>query len=296
MHNYEVALSFAGEQRQYVEAFATILRGAGTRIFYDRFEQERLWGRDLVAELDRVYRREARFVIIFISAEYRDKKWTRHELRSALAAAIEQRDEYVLPVRFDDTDLDGLPSTVHYIDARRVTTDQLASMLLKKLESASEAERTILDVWRIVHARLANEAFSGKGASIFGGRWNEKGTHAVYCGSSLCVAVLETAIHQAAHVSGGFVAVGAKLNLSRPPTVLEPKQLPVDWAQVPAPASLRRLGTDWLKANQNCLLALPSSVIPAERLYMLNPAHPDFQSLTIFSEEPINLPAFQVSR
>ncbi len=292
MLSYDVALSFAGEQREYVEAVATVLRQAGTRIFYDRFEQERLWGRDLVAELDRVYRKESRFVIIFISAQYRDKKWTRHELRSTLAAAIEQREEYVLPVRFDDTDLDGLPPTVHYVDARRVAADQLASMLLKKLGSVAAALHTVLDVWRLVSTRYATDAFSGQGASFFGGRWNEKGTRAVYCGSSLCTAVLETAIHRAAGAPGKLSAVGAKLHLSQPPTVLEPKDLPADWARMPAPDSLRKLGTEWLKAGQNCVLALPSVVIPAERIYMLNPDHADFKTLTIFSEEPVTLPDF----
>jgi RES domain-containing protein len=294
MLNYDVALSFAGEQRRYVEDFATNLRRAGTRIFYDRFEQERLWGRDLIAELDRVYRKESRFVIIFISAEYRDKKWTRHELRSALAAAIEQREEYVLPVRFDDTDLDGLPPTVHYVDARLVSADQLASMLLKKIASLSAASRTVLDVWRLVRTRYAADAFSGRGSAMAGGRWNEKGTHAVYCGSSLCVAVLETAIHQVAQTGGGFTAVGAKLHLSKPATVLLERDLPAEWARIPAPDSLRKLGTDWLNSGENCVLALPSVAIPAERIYMLNPAHADFKSLTIFSEEPVNLPALKL--
>jgi hypothetical protein len=102
MRQYDIAFSFAGEQRPYVARVAAALRKSGVRLFYDDFERTHLWGRDLIAELDRIYRKESRCVVMFISAAYRDKTWTRHEFRSTLSAALNQHDEYVLPVRFDD--------------------------------------------------------------------------------------------------------------------------------------------------------------------------------------------------
>src|SRR5256885_1041993 len=109
---FDVALSFAGEQRSYVSRVADFLRAEKISLFFDEFEQVRLWGKDLVEELDLVYRKDSRFVVMFISADYKSKQWTRHERRSALAAALQPRRAYVLPVRFDDTDLDGLPPTL----------------------------------------------------------------------------------------------------------------------------------------------------------------------------------------
>jgi len=44
---------------------------------------------------------------MFISKEYAEKPWTKHERRSDLSRALEE-DEYVLPARFDDTELPGL--------------------------------------------------------------------------------------------------------------------------------------------------------------------------------------------
>src|SRR5436305_8002487 len=85
---YDVALSFAGEDRPYVRQVADYLRMRGARVFYDQFEQASLWGRNLVEELDRVYRLESVFVVMFISVAYRDKEWTRHERRSTLSAAL----------------------------------------------------------------------------------------------------------------------------------------------------------------------------------------------------------------
>ena len=69
---------------------------------------------------------------MFISAEYATKPWTRHERRSALARALEE-DEYVLPVRFDDTDLPGLRPTVKYVDLAEIAPQSLVDLIAVKL-------------------------------------------------------------------------------------------------------------------------------------------------------------------
>lgn len=66
--------------------------------------------------------------------------WTRHERRSALARALEQRSAYILPVRLDSTALDGLPPTVGYLDARLVGPDGIVSATLAKLKGTPPAQ------------------------------------------------------------------------------------------------------------------------------------------------------------
>ena len=44
---FDVALSFAGEDREYAEALADLLNSGGYTIFYDKYEQADLWGKDL---------------------------------------------------------------------------------------------------------------------------------------------------------------------------------------------------------------------------------------------------------
>jgi len=48
---YDVALSYAGAQREYVEQVAAALKGQGVSCFYDNDEQVSLWGKRLVEEL-----------------------------------------------------------------------------------------------------------------------------------------------------------------------------------------------------------------------------------------------------
>jgi hypothetical protein len=130
---YDVVLSFAGEDRGYVEAVAQILADRGVEVFYDKFEETTLWGKDLAVHFDQLYRLHARYCVMFISKHYADKVWTRHEAAAALARAMLERVEYVLPARFDTTDIPGLRPTVGYADLSILSPEQLAERVMQKL-------------------------------------------------------------------------------------------------------------------------------------------------------------------
>jgi hypothetical protein len=127
---YDVCLSFARQEREYVREVASGLATEGIQAFFDEEEKDRLWGTNLYEELDRVYRLESRYCVMFISQAYAEKMWTRHERRSAQARALSERDRYLLPARFDDTELDGLAPTTNYIDLRQHTPEQLVEVIV----------------------------------------------------------------------------------------------------------------------------------------------------------------------
>src|SRR5437879_3726116 len=76
---YHVALSFAGEDREYVQAVAAQLVAQGVEVFYDKFEEANLWGKNLYTHLRDVYENKALFTVLFISRHYKDKLWPNHE-------------------------------------------------------------------------------------------------------------------------------------------------------------------------------------------------------------------------
>lgn len=134
---YDVAISFAGTEREYADELARLLRDAGLAVFYDAFYPEQLWGKDLAAFFDRIYRKQSRYCVMFVSKEYSDRMWTTHERRSAQARALQERGrEYILPVRCDATDLDGLPPTVGYLSLTEYPITKIAELLIKKLKSS----------------------------------------------------------------------------------------------------------------------------------------------------------------
>lgn len=137
----DVALSFAGEDRDYVEQVAASLDERGVRYFYDKSEEAELWGKDLYTHLDEVYRRRARYCVMFISEAYGRKLWTNHERESAQARAFEENEEYILPARFDDTEIPGIRPTTGYIDLRGRSPESFADLICQKLgHSAVVAE------------------------------------------------------------------------------------------------------------------------------------------------------------
>jgi len=130
---FDVALSFAGEDRTYVFKVAELLRERGVQVFFADFMTSELWGTDLYSFFDDVFRRKARFAILFVSRYYNSSPWTKHERTSAQARALVESDPYILPVRLDDTELPGLRPTVHYVDGRKIGAEQLVDLILKKL-------------------------------------------------------------------------------------------------------------------------------------------------------------------
>src|ERR1035438_6554081 len=62
--HYEVVLSFAGEEREYVEEVAQILAASGVLVFYDKFERATLWSKDLSEHLHTVYAGSARYCVM----------------------------------------------------------------------------------------------------------------------------------------------------------------------------------------------------------------------------------------
>ncbi len=130
---YEIVLSFAGEDREYVERVAEYLFAHGVEVFYDRYEEATLWGKDLAEHLDSVYRSHARYCVMFISKHYAGKVWTNHERKSALARALQERQEYILPARFDETELPGIRPTLGYVNLLRKSPDDLGRLILQKL-------------------------------------------------------------------------------------------------------------------------------------------------------------------
>ena len=134
---YDVALSFAGEDRYYAEEVAKLLKAGGYSVFYDQFERARLWGKNLYTYFSSIYKDQAHYCVIFLSEHYAQKLWANHELQSAQARAFEESQEYILPVRLDDTEIPGVLPTVGYLDLRSMTIEQVYQVLVEKLSGAT---------------------------------------------------------------------------------------------------------------------------------------------------------------
>lgn len=140
---FDVALSFAGEDRATAAQLAELLSQRGVTVFYDRYDAADLWGKDLHDHFSSIYS-GSRFVVLLISQAYADKSWTRFEARAALARALDDNAAKVLPVALDDAIGQFRSSVLGYVDLRDIPIDRVADMIVAKLgeRPASPSTRT----------------------------------------------------------------------------------------------------------------------------------------------------------
>lgn len=132
-YRYDLAISFAGEQRDLAGRIARRLDASGYAVFFDEFQQSDLWGKDLSVVLHDVYSKQARFCLILCSADYLQKSWTAHERRSAISAMMKRGDNYILCLKLDDAELPGFPTVIGHLTLSNMGEDGLHASLLQKL-------------------------------------------------------------------------------------------------------------------------------------------------------------------
>jgi RES domain-containing protein len=128
-------------------------------------------------------------------------------------------------------------------------------------------------------------ALSGKGAAMFGARWNFKGTEIVYVAQNRALAMAEVAVHLSlATLPKDFVM----LTIDIPDTIsielLDEKKLQKGWNVFPHSFATQVLGDDFIKRNETCLLKVPSAIVKGDFNFLINPYHEDFKLITIIDK------------
>ena len=145
----------------------------------------------------------------------------------------------------------------------------------------------ILEVYRLHSSRYP--ANSGRGAALHGARWNAPGVEAIYTAQSRSLAALEVLVHYAV-LPRNFVLTSIRIPEDRVSVMrLKPDALFAGWAaRNPENAAgltqAQRMGSRWLSSM--AVIGVPSAIIPEERIYVLNPAHPEFQYIEFSTSEP----------
>ncbi len=149
-----------------------------------------------------------------------------------------------------------------------------------------------MKAFRIAHPRHATraEAFGGRGAFLFPGRWHNPGCRIVYCAESLALATLESMAHLDSPKSlRGFFWFAIEL----PDDLVEtPAVLPDGWNARPGEAGYlgavsARFGTAWYQERRSLALKVPSAVVPSEHNLLVNPLHPKFDLSAVEGPFPV---------
>jgi len=143
-------------------------------------------------------------------------------------------------------------------------------------------------VQRIVKRKYAQPAFDGEGASRYPGRWNSRGTPMVYTAESRALALLEMLVHfeNESLLREAFVVIAVTIPKD---CIWRPPSFPEHWPTEPAGEASRAFGVHWVRQGTAAAMAVPSIIVPAETIYILNPRHPDFSRLSIGATEGLTV-------
>jgi hypothetical protein len=146
---FDVALSFPGEHRDFVEEVAVRLSRDLTkdRVLYDKYYEAEFARLDLDVYLPKLYRTESELVVIFLCPEYKKKRWCRLEWRHIKQLIATDDEGRIMLVSFGDpgdmTEIGVLPGD-GYLTIGRRTPEEIARFILERLGRVPQGNPLIL--------------------------------------------------------------------------------------------------------------------------------------------------------
>jgi RES domain-containing protein len=140
-------------------------------------------------------------------------------------------------------------------------------------------------VFRLIRKKYGIE-LSGKGAALSGNRWNSKGTELIYCADSRSLAMAEVAVHLSLSIlPKDYVMVEIDIPSDISIATLSKEDLPPIWSSFPHILDTQQIGDSFVAERKNCVLKVPSAVVPGDFNFLINPYHPDFSAIRIVGQE-----------
>lgn len=133
-------------------------------------------------------------------------------------------------------------------------------------------------VHRIEREKYLTTTLQGLGAAFSKGfRWNSYNTRMVYTAESRSLATLEVAVHL--DLIEDLPTDRFYVNIEIPDDVeileVNVDDLPNDWNSKPPTTTTQVIGDDFVNYNEAAVLKVPSSIVPDEYNYLINPNHVD---------------------
>jgi RES domain-containing protein len=107
----------------------------------------------------------------------------------------------------------------------------------------------------------------------------------IYVAQSQSLAVLEILVHlDSTAILEKYVLFRVDFDKSRFRD-LNRSALPISWRADPPPVETQAIGDGWATAGTSVALRVPSTLVPGESNFLLNPRHPEFKTLLIFKPQ-----------
>ncbi len=146
-------------------------------------------------------------------------------------------------------------------------------------------------VYRIERGRYLKTTLSGIDASMSKGyRWNSFPTRLVYTSESRALATLEVSVHLDLSEDLPTDRFYVEIEIPDETAIQEIKveDLPEGWNSNPPDRITQSIADHFILQAETAVLKVPSSIVPQEYNYLINPHHPDTGSIKVISKTSIN--------
>lgn len=143
-----------------------------------------------------------------------------------------------------------------------------------------------MKVYRIEREKYLTDTLSGQGAALSKGfRWNSLYTKLVYTAESRALATLEVSVHLDLSEDLPLDRHYVEIYIPDTLTIFEVhiKDLPPAWNSKPPGLTTQFIGDDFVESLQAAVLKVPSSIVPEEYNFLINPLHPDAKKIKVIS-------------
>ncbi len=144
-------------------------------------------------------------------------------------------------------------------------------------------------VYRLTKKKYATD-LSGKGAELFGGRWNLVGIPALYTSANRALSILELLAHTPKHIiPPSFELLEIEIPEKYDSSIIKITDLPDNWNALQTTELTQEIGRVEFEINDNLGIIVPSVIIEQESNIILNPRNKHFNKIKIIESVEIKL-------
>ncbi|MCF8238033.1 MAG: RES family NAD+ phosphorylase [Saprospiraceae bacterium] len=141
-----------------------------------------------------------------------------------------------------------------------------------------------MESFRLTRMKYAG-SLSGRGASLYPGRWNLVGQEVIYTATSRSLALVEILVHLPRKlIPRDFILQTIRIPSNLSILNVRMDELPPQWQQIPPGPESQRFGSSLIA--DHLLVMMPSAIVPEERNLLINPLLPGFPQIQLIREEP----------
>lgn len=164
---YQILLSHAPEDTAIAEGLARHLQEKEVTVYFDKFAEVEKWGKNNIDFINEVFGNQGKYCVVLLSKYYANNKLTNLQRQISQSKALNQNEECLLPIRLDNTSVDGFLDTIACIKYYEKTEAEIVSILCKKLGMESPLKKLAAlfqnsqKKERVVFEMKSNETFGG---------------------------------------------------------------------------------------------------------------------------------------